>query len=337
MVAILIKNSTHGYISSGDGYSRRFGEIVSHIHNKTKCIGDTLLWANNLTESFFQAVEWLYICGHNGIILNPDKLVFGAETIEFAGFEITPTNVQPCNYCHFPNPTNITDVHSWSGPPKPSVICLCCNRGHTTLLPVTQTWHTLQMVGMSQLSGAASPTLPNHAVPQWKGRPPLFLMPSIKPDFLHWAAVTWSLLLITNLYLNYPVVDPSRRSQTPGFVTSRRKPCATNPEWCTSLAYNTKLWMQSLSTLLILHIQTWCFYQMTLQPQVLQPSHPCLLLPDWNLLQRASSILHYFVLIPEHCGRFLGPHQSGHSKWQQHGTARLYQSRLVNTYFVFLN
>ena len=36
-------------------------------------------------------------------------------------------------------------MHSRFGPHKPSVICLCCNRGHITLLPVTQTWHTLQM------------------------------------------------------------------------------------------------------------------------------------------------------------------------------------------------
>ena len=37
-----------GYIVSGDGYSRRFDEIVSHVPNKTKCIDDSLLWADNL-------------------------------------------------------------------------------------------------------------------------------------------------------------------------------------------------------------------------------------------------------------------------------------------------
>ena len=114
------KTAPQGYIASGDGYSRRFDEIVSHIPNKTKCIDDTLLWADNLTESFFQAVEWLDICGHNGIILNPDKFVFGADTVEFAGFQITSTNVRPCKKYldairDFPTPTNITDVRSWFG------------------------------------------------------------------------------------------------------------------------------------------------------------------------------------------------------------------------------
>lgn len=79
-----------GYIASGDGYSRRFDEIVADIPNKTKCIDDTLLWANNLQDSFFQACNWLDICGRNGIILNPDKFIFGQGTVELAGFEITP-------------------------------------------------------------------------------------------------------------------------------------------------------------------------------------------------------------------------------------------------------
>ena len=90
------KTVPQGYIASGDGYSKRFDEIVSHIPNKTKCIDYTLLWANNLTESFSQAVDWLDMCGRHGITLNPDKFVFGQDTVEFAGFENTPTNVRPC-------------------------------------------------------------------------------------------------------------------------------------------------------------------------------------------------------------------------------------------------
>ena len=71
------KTAPQGYIASGDGYSRRFDEIVSHIPNKTKVIDDTLLWADDLAGSFHQAVNWLDICGRHGIILNPDKFVFG--------------------------------------------------------------------------------------------------------------------------------------------------------------------------------------------------------------------------------------------------------------------
>lgn len=109
-----------GYIASGDGYSRRYDEIVTDISNKTKCVDDTLLWADTIEGSFFQAVEWLDVCGRNGIILNPEKFVFSAPTVDFAGFTITMTDVRPCSrYLEaihdFPQPRNITDVRSWFG------------------------------------------------------------------------------------------------------------------------------------------------------------------------------------------------------------------------------
>ena len=89
------KTAPQGYIAFGDGYSRRFDESMAHVPNKTKCIDDTLLWADTLSASFWQAVDWLDICGHHGITLNPDKFVFGADTVEFAGFEITNDTVRP--------------------------------------------------------------------------------------------------------------------------------------------------------------------------------------------------------------------------------------------------
>ena len=114
------KTAPHGYIASGDGYSRGFDELVFHIPNKTKCIDDTRLWADNLKESFFQAVTWLDICGHLGITLNPNKFAFGADTVEFTGFEITPNSIHPCKKYldairNFPTPANTTDIRSWFG------------------------------------------------------------------------------------------------------------------------------------------------------------------------------------------------------------------------------
>ena len=114
------KTGPQGYIATGDGYTRRFDEIVGSIPNKTKCIDDACLWTDVLGDSFFQAVEWLDICGRYGITLNPEKFVFGCDTIEFAGFEITPDSVRPCKQylnaiLEFPTPRTITDVRSWFG------------------------------------------------------------------------------------------------------------------------------------------------------------------------------------------------------------------------------
>ena len=85
------------YIASRDSYSRRYDQIVADIPHKTKCIDDTLLWADSMQECFFQAANWLDVCGRNSITLNPDKCLFSQEEVEFAGFTITMDNVRLCS------------------------------------------------------------------------------------------------------------------------------------------------------------------------------------------------------------------------------------------------
>ena len=109
-----------GYIASGDGYTRRFDEIIMDVPRKTKCVDDTLMWDSSIEEAFFHTVEWLDICGRNGVSLNPTKFVFAKETVEFAGFEITSNTVRPSPrllqaISDFPTPKNVTDIRSWFG------------------------------------------------------------------------------------------------------------------------------------------------------------------------------------------------------------------------------
>ena len=113
-------SAPQGYLESGDGFTRRFDEITAHIPNKTKCADDTLLWADSIDQAFWQTVQWLDTCGRNGITQNPDKFVFGKDTVEFAGFEISLTSVKPCSKVlqsikDFPTPRNVTDIRSWFG------------------------------------------------------------------------------------------------------------------------------------------------------------------------------------------------------------------------------
>ena len=109
-----------GYISLGNGYSRRFDEIVSEFPNKIKMIDDALLWSDT-ASSFFQACRWLDTCGKNGITQNTSIFVFRKDTVEFLGFKITPDdNLQPSPtmlraISEFPTPKNLTDVRSWFG------------------------------------------------------------------------------------------------------------------------------------------------------------------------------------------------------------------------------
>ena len=77
-----------GYIASGDGYTRRYDEILStsQLSNQdyTKCIDDALLWSASIENSFWQAVEWLEILGKKGIIATAEKFKFAEDVVEFA-------------------------------------------------------------------------------------------------------------------------------------------------------------------------------------------------------------------------------------------------------------
>ena len=78
------------------------------------------MWADNIEQAFWQAVQWLDTCARNGITQNPDKFVFAKDTVEFADFEISPTSVKPCSNVlqaikDFPTPRNVTDIRSWFG------------------------------------------------------------------------------------------------------------------------------------------------------------------------------------------------------------------------------
>ena len=84
------------------------------------CINDSLLWSNSIEESFWQGINWLDICGRNGITFYLAKFVFPSDTVAFAGFQVTSDSITPCpkylqTILNFPRPKNITDIRSWFG------------------------------------------------------------------------------------------------------------------------------------------------------------------------------------------------------------------------------
>ena len=117
-----------GYIASGDAYTSRYDAIITDVQNKVKCVDDTLLWASTTAESFEQTVQYLELCGRNGIILNPKKFNFAKDEVEFAGFQITKNSVAPIPTFtkaieNFPKPQSITDIRSWFGLVNQSAYC----------------------------------------------------------------------------------------------------------------------------------------------------------------------------------------------------------------------
>lgn len=109
-----------GFLSSGDGYNRRFDEIVAEFVRKQRCVDDTLHFDEELDTHWWRTIEFLDLVGKAGIVLNPKKFQFAKRTVDFAGFRISNNGVEPLpKYIdairNFPTPASLTDVRSWFG------------------------------------------------------------------------------------------------------------------------------------------------------------------------------------------------------------------------------
>ena len=109
-----------GALGSGDGYSRRFDEVIADVERKTKCVDDTALWDEDLETHWWRVIDFLELLGRNGIILNFEKFQFSQREIDFAGFRITETGMKPLekylrSISEFPTPSTTTDIRAWFG------------------------------------------------------------------------------------------------------------------------------------------------------------------------------------------------------------------------------
>ena len=109
-----------GYLSSGDGYNRRFSAILEGFKQHERCIDDTIFYDCSLEDHWWQTIEFLLKVGKSGIVLNPEKFQFSKEEVEFAGFKVLSQKVEPLpKYLNairmFPTPRTSTDIRSWFG------------------------------------------------------------------------------------------------------------------------------------------------------------------------------------------------------------------------------
>ena len=109
-----------GFLASGDAYNQRFDAIIADFPDKVKCVDDTLKWTFSIRDSFFQLCKWCDLTYRGGVTLNPPKTQFAQEVVEYAGLEITPTNVRPSpkfidSIDCFPTPKDISGARAWFG------------------------------------------------------------------------------------------------------------------------------------------------------------------------------------------------------------------------------
>ena len=73
-----------------------------------------------MEEHWWRVFEFLEVCGRAGVVLNSKKFQFSEMTVDFAGFRITNSTVEPLpKYLDairdYPTPSSITDIRSWFG------------------------------------------------------------------------------------------------------------------------------------------------------------------------------------------------------------------------------
>jgi hypothetical protein len=109
-----------GFLSSGDGYNRRFDAIISDFERKERCVDDTIHYDVDLEQHWRRTMKFLSTVGNAGIVLNPTKFQFAERTVDFAGFCVSESSITPLpKYIdairHFPRPKSTTDIRSWFG------------------------------------------------------------------------------------------------------------------------------------------------------------------------------------------------------------------------------
>ena len=109
-----------GFLSSGDGYNRRFEAVLEGFERKERCVDDTIHYDQNLEEHWWRTIDFLILVGQAGIVLNPKKFQFAQKEVEFAGFKVCSSTVEPLpKYLDavktFPTPKSYIDIKSWFG------------------------------------------------------------------------------------------------------------------------------------------------------------------------------------------------------------------------------
>ena len=107
-----------GWLASGDAYTHRYDLITEGVQNCKRIVDDSLLYDRDIPTAFKNVSKYMTLVGRNGITLNPEKFVFAQETVEWAGFRIGPTTVEPLPehveaILNYPTPINLTDMRSF--------------------------------------------------------------------------------------------------------------------------------------------------------------------------------------------------------------------------------
>ena len=111
-----------GHCSAQDAFTKRFDDVIADIPRKLKCVDDTLLHDDSVSEAFWHTYDFLQRCLDNGVTLRPDKFSFCKRNVTFAGYllgweEYKPSHdlIKCITDFSMPPKPSLTDIRSWFG------------------------------------------------------------------------------------------------------------------------------------------------------------------------------------------------------------------------------
>ena len=90
-------------------------DLPAHIQRLERCVDDNLLHDISYEDHWWRVLDFLELAGNAGMVVNPEKFQFGEDTVDFAGFKISPNTVEPLpkyllSIANFPTPEDISDL-----------------------------------------------------------------------------------------------------------------------------------------------------------------------------------------------------------------------------------
>ena len=109
-----------GLISAGDEFNRRTDAAFAGLPNFVKIVDDCLVHDTNLETHLSHVRAVLTRAREHGITLSANKFVFGAESVDFCGYQVSEDgwvvdDAKVSAIADFPIPANRTDLRSFMG------------------------------------------------------------------------------------------------------------------------------------------------------------------------------------------------------------------------------
>ena len=73
--------------------------LVGDLVDSERCVDDSILWDDSIKANFLRVCDFITKCSQAGCIFNPAKFQFAEKTVDFLGFRVTDTGIQPHPDC----------------------------------------------------------------------------------------------------------------------------------------------------------------------------------------------------------------------------------------------